>query len=244
MLPNELFLEIVEYLNFDDLQNIIFASKDALLSATPLIKFFQENYYDLCDCSLVESLPVFKTIYYRDRVFDKNKLLVEASMNGCLDVVKYLVANGADVNTSEGSALCYAVRCENLDTVKYLIENGADVNASDFVALKYACEGEHLDIAEVLIANSDGLSFCSYLLMEKACKWGQLNVVKFLSMHGVKLNNQFYLGYASRYGKIEVVKYLFENVKYTALELDYALRCSVSGGHLEVVKYLKEISQV
>jgi len=51
--------------------------------------------------------------------------------NGSVDIVKYLVENGVDVNTDTifgETPLFYTCRGRNVATVKYLIEHGADVN--------------------------------------------------------------------------------------------------------------------
>ena len=63
---------------------------------------------------------------------------------GCMDIVKYLVENGADVNKgkpngSRGFAfvpvgttpLHIAVDSRNLEIIKYLVEHGADVKKQD-----------------------------------------------------------------------------------------------------------------
>ena len=60
--------------------------------------------------------------------------LIASTASKNLDMVKFLLANGADVNETNylGSALSAAVYVGSFDIVKYLIESGADVNlASD-----------------------------------------------------------------------------------------------------------------
>ena len=55
--------------------------------------------------------------------------LMEASLHGNYEIVKYLVQHGANVNakTNDGdSALLFAVEAGHLEIVKLLIENGAD----------------------------------------------------------------------------------------------------------------------
>ena len=55
-----------------------------------------------------------------------------ASANGHLEVVKYLLENGADINAKDSNwgytVLIYAAEYVNLETVQFLIENGADFN--------------------------------------------------------------------------------------------------------------------
>jgi hypothetical protein len=54
--------------------------------------------------------------------------LVLASKNGCMELVQYLVENGADVHSDDDWALVCASRNGHLEVVRYLVEKGADVH--------------------------------------------------------------------------------------------------------------------
>lgn len=58
---------------------------------------------------------------------EKDHALVQASFQGKLDMVKLLVALGADVNTDDGLALSSAVDRGHFSVVRYLVSQGADV---------------------------------------------------------------------------------------------------------------------
>lgn len=60
----------------------------------------------------------------------KKSVLSQSAHNGCLEVVKFLVANGASIEPADGdySALHDAARRGHLEVVKFLVEKGADVN--------------------------------------------------------------------------------------------------------------------
>ena len=104
--------------------------------------------------------------------------LCEAAGSGYLDIVKYFVGRGADVNAKTGYGFIYATplmrasESGHLDIVKYLVENGADVNFktsrhaifatgkeaninddSSFTALYKAIENGHSDIVKYLVEN-------------------------------------------------------------------------------------------
>ena len=60
--------------------------------------------------------------------------LLKASYKGRLEIVKYLVVKGANVNAKDhydSTALMMASRRNNLEIVKYLVRNGANVNAKN-----------------------------------------------------------------------------------------------------------------
>jgi len=119
---------------------------------------------------------------------EKDQSLIEASENGHLEIVKYLLENGADVNQQveiEGSgyeyedeeesiaysytALMDASENGHLEVVKYLIQNGADVNTKDFkgcTALAQASDKGHIEIVKLLIKNGADVNAKNYL-----CRW-------------------------------------------------------------------------
>ena len=91
--------------------------------------------------------------------------LIMAAKNGHLNVVKYLVEEGADVNAhvmGDETPLIRAAWSGHLDVVKYLVEQGADVNKSvrdsyslnseKRSALKMARRGNHQKVISYLIS--------------------------------------------------------------------------------------------
>ena len=55
-----------------------------------------------------------------------------------MEVVKYLVDNGADIHANDDCALRWAAEHGRLEVVKYLIDNGADIHARGDRALNFA----------------------------------------------------------------------------------------------------------
>lgn len=80
-----------------------------------------------------------------------------ASSKGYLNIVKYLLAQGANVQSRGyyGSSLSAASAKGHLDIVIALLNNGADVHykhpCSDRTALKEALDNNEFDVAEYLI---------------------------------------------------------------------------------------------
>ena len=89
---------------------------------------------------------------------DGNTALIIASQRGYLDIVKALIAAGADVNAASkdgNTALTVASSNGHLEVVKALIAKRADVNAADKdgnTALILASHAGHHDIMKALIA--------------------------------------------------------------------------------------------
>ena len=72
---------------------------------------------------------------------------------GNLDILKYLVSHGVDIQIDNDVALRLASRQGNLDVVKYLLDNGANIHAKDDYALRFAVALGHLDVVKYLVSH-------------------------------------------------------------------------------------------
>lgn len=99
-----------------------------------------------------------------------------AIISNNLDIVKYLVENGANINASEiwftTHPLRWASYKGHLDVVKYLIEKGANIHAKNEFSLIHAYTNNHFDVIKYLIdhgANIDAINTaCHLYFMNKA----------------------------------------------------------------------------
>lgn len=104
-----------------------------------------------------------------------------AARKGHLEVVRYLVDNGARFDGMFGQAILMAVKGGNLEIVKYLVDKGADPEFS----------------APDCILNAAGM--------------GYLNIVKYLVNYGIDMvNRDGFAVVAAMEGKVDVANYLIE----------------------------------
>lgn len=97
--------------------------------------------------------------------FDKSALLL-ASEEGHKEVIKILLAAGADVNTIQNNelgatALMRASREGKIELVKYLIENGAHLETKDsqgYTAWIHATLNGHAEVVEYLVEQGADLT--------------------------------------------------------------------------------------
>ena len=171
---------------------------------------------------------------------DKDTGLRAASRYGYLEMVKYLVENGADIHARNDNALREASRYGHLDIVKYLVENGADIHALNDEALRMASYNGHLDIVKFLVNNGANIHSLGNWALIMAIIKGHLEVVKFLVENGANIHDRALIE-ASREGHLEIIKYLVQSGADIHTRNDYVLKNARDRGDLEIVKFLKSL---
>src|SRR5207247_4718190 len=72
-------------------------------------------------------------------------ILSNAAMGGHLDVVEYLIKQGADLHAGHESALRMATEWGHLNVVKWLVEHGADLSSTIFMKITDKKVKEYLE---------------------------------------------------------------------------------------------------
>ena len=146
---------------------------------------------------------------FRTFPFERCTPLFAAAAYGYLDILTYLVENGADVNAvtrdfkdrhrdRSYSPLTMAIEREHIDTVKFLVDQGADVNLQvkgGSTALHIAAKrNQHFDALGILInsgrADVNAYSDHNVTPLMIACQWGCAKAVNCLLQNGAKVNLQ------------------------------------------------------
>jgi uncharacterized protein len=150
-------------------------------------------------------------------------LLISAVMAGKTEIVRALVAAGADVNIRieeffTFDALEFAVDKEYLEIVKILIAAGADLNwqAPIMHPVTKAISKGNIELLKILIAGGAKVVFeTGYSLLNKAVEKGDVEILQLLLDRGCELNLVSSLGEtalvnACLHGQETVVKFLLE----------------------------------
>jgi hypothetical protein len=83
---------------------------------------------------------------------DLNRALRWAAEKGHLDMIKYLVSQGADVTACNNMAIRWAARKGQLEVVQYLVSQGADVTALHHSAARRAAANGHPKVVQYLVS--------------------------------------------------------------------------------------------
>ncbi|XP_063923856.1 uncharacterized protein LOC135137984 [Zophobas morio] len=112
--------------------------------------------------------------------------------SGKLDLVNFLVANGAKVDFPDEKALLLlrnACVNKHVDTMIFLLENGTKVN--DQLQIHFVCRKGYLDVLKVLIAYDmkiDAPDGFGILPLHCACVAGDVDIVNLLLAKGAEVN--------------------------------------------------------
>jgi ankyrin repeat protein len=113
-----------------------------------------------------------------------NQALRLAAQYNHLEVLKYLLAQGADIRAQNHEVLRLAVAANNLEMVKYLISRGANPRAQEDLALIWAARDNRLKILKYLISQGADLRAQE----DRALRWAAENnhprIVKYLLAQG------------------------------------------------------------
>ena len=77
--------------------------------------------------------------------------LVIAAAFGKLEIIHFLVEQGADVHVFKDKALRVSVKNGHLDVVRFLVEQGADVHIYEDAALWLSALNGHLSVVRFLV---------------------------------------------------------------------------------------------
>lgn len=196
-------------------------------------------------------LPLFKYIDRYYLIFTPHRdvrtsLLITAIQNDNIEIAKYLIKNGANINLSNNrgeTPILTAMRNKHFELARYIIDKGANLKAQDIAGnntLTYAITSKQEDIA---------LKALKYIDINQ---WVASNIFDGKSyiyeeyISETKKQWQFasYLHLASRYGQTKVIKELLKSgldietlsrdKKYPFSALQYAIYFS----DIKTVKFL------
>jgi ankyrin repeat protein len=182
-------------------------------SYTPIIHAIQTNNAKLVGLLVLYGADVTMGSSYGDSP------LCAACVRGPLDVVQFLVENGAKLNSKCAPLVRAAQGPLYKQIVPFLLEKGAHINQKNEgnnTALMSACYIGHLDMAKFLISKGADMNVKNETgdtALMLACKREHVDIMRLLLKNGAKVNVQNAFGvtpliWAVRLENIEMIKLL------------------------------------
>jgi ankyrin repeat protein len=183
----------------------------------------------------------------RQEILDE--ALVYAARSGRIQALAYLLGQGANIDGEpyNGTALFWAVSCNQTDTVRWLLEQGADVHfiasfggEKNITALHIAAWGGHLEPAQVLLRYGAEATYHEPRYGSSPVGWAD-----HMGHHELRdyllAQAPLSLEDAATHGRLDRIKELVEANPALVNGPDgkgAALRQAAAVGHLAVVQYL------
>jgi len=206
-----------------------------------------------------ENMPIIRCLVDRGATIaqNNNKILLFAIKIGNLDLIKFLIEVGVDVNhcSNHGTTpLIFTIERGNLELVKFLITNKADPNTKDYYGhtpLIKAIVVGNLDMVNYLInhgANVQEKGESNTIPLIVAIKNRNIPIVKSLVDHGANINESDRYGispliYSIKNMDVDTVKYLVDagaDVERCDKAGETPLIHAIINGNLAIIKYLIE----
>jgi len=181
--------------------------------------------------------------------------LTLACAGGFLDVVKILLEHGAQINLGQSSPLMEASQEGHLELVQYLLVMEADVyqrTSTGDSALAFACEGGHTEIVETLVnagASIDQADKEGRTPLMKAARAGHIDTVRYLLSKGADVNRSSdnndatILSLVCANGHLELASLLLKhgaNPNHLLKDRSNCLIEAAKHGHINIVQLLLE----
>ncbi len=194
----------VKVLEFLFVNNIVVDQRDydilniaCLENQFQVVKYLVKNGFEVnheCFVNACVSGDVRMINYLFDFVGNEDKSvgLRVACESGNLNVVKFLVENGADINSYYNNPLISACRGDTeeggyLPVVKYLISRGANLHVDDDAPLIIASATGNLSIVEYLVDHGADINARNGAALDAAIDSEQIHILQYLLYKGAFL---------------------------------------------------------
>lgn len=173
--------------------------------------------------------------------------ILNASKNGHLEIIKYLVECGYVLNTNNCKVpMFYASSGGYLEIIKYFDEKNVDLHVNNEYSLNFACMKGHLEIVKFFIEekgfNVNSIYDDSSFPLYWASKNGHLDIVIYLIEKGadIHLCNDIALCYACENGNYDIAKYIIGKKDNIYANNQMAIKKAFENKHYDIVKLLSD----
>lgn len=163
-----------------------------------------------------------------------------AVYNDHINIVKYLLENGADMDNSTYGPLYWAFDRNNFEIIKLLIEKGADLSRHFYLSL--SCLRNQIETVKYLIGKGVDIHENGDHPLHNALQGGHFKIVKLLIEKGANIHSgeDLSLKVSCKYGDLDIIRFLLEQ-KFDISTINFCLsEISSSEIQFDVIKLLVE----
>uniref|UniRef100_A0A6G6AC70 Ankyrin repeat-containing protein n=1 Tax=Borely moumouvirus TaxID=2712067 RepID=A0A6G6AC70_9VIRU len=210
-------------------------------------EYFNIKIYLPCMC-LFSKLEIVKyfvnySIYRGENIDDVLDQCLKNAAVSSLDMVKYLVEIGANINNTD--LYTEAIINGHIDIVKYLIECEVDYQSVANEIIKTSMNYGHIEILKYLMDLDLKIENENNNLLDSAIKNGYLDLIIYLYKIGFTYDNNCANSLINLCGmyRLDCIKFIFENTDMELLNKDTIDKCFIQaaqGKRPSVMEYLFE----
>jgi hypothetical protein len=200
------------------------------------------KYLDTIICQVIEynKLDVIILFVNTYSNCDLNKYLKHSCLNNKLDIMKYLLHMGANINIIDNS---WIPRNLNIEIFKFLVHCNVDIHVSTLNMLLLYNFIHNSDINDLIFIISQGASIQHIFDLEEQNKYNISTIIRNKIKNGNYERVNSPLEYITSMGKLEYIKYLYENYNHLLQpEIDRLFIIACANGQCEIAKYLYSLN--
>jgi ankyrin repeat protein len=176
---------------------------------------------------------VEKCIMFGYGINDNDALILSSNYNN-VDIIKLLVANGANPRCDNDICLLNAITSGNIDVVKFFYIAGCQINGN---ALYRASRGGYLAIVKYLVSTGYNFDKKDRSAIRAAAEFGHFETVKYLISIGC--NKMSALSQSIVSNQIKLVKFLAKDgINWSGMS--YNMLCVIVQSGTDILEYLVE----
>lgn len=169
-------------------------------------------------------------------------LIINAINKQSVEMIKILIANGANIHVQHEKALRTAIEHCNLEIAEILIDAGANIHSQDSLAFIIAVLRGNISIIELLLVNGADINARNGQIIVDASEYCTIEVLRFLIDNGadISVQNDLALIRAVQKESIEKVELLLAKGADIHAQNDLALRCACANSNSDMIYVLLE----
>jgi hypothetical protein len=142
---------------------------------------------------------------------DKGKPIKNALESGNLEMVAFMVQNGADLNIDPE----IVKSCSNFKTLKFLVDNGADIATDRYWPMRKMCELNDTEGVKYFVKMGSDVNIMDTFSLRWAIRSNNIELIKFLIDNGANIQSRanICMKWGWEYCNLETLKFLIDNYR-------------------------------